>query len=77
LIHLEYAAFFHPTIHDFRSYPYAVSGGDVVGKYEDASGRTHAFLYGPNVSPVPEPSGFMLLAVGLAALLGFRWLQHK
>ena len=40
-------------------YPYGIDGGNIVGEYEDGSGR-HGFR-----AVVPEPAMLSLLAIGM------------
>ncbi|HLJ93947.1 MAG TPA: PEP-CTERM sorting domain-containing protein [Gemmataceae bacterium] len=48
----------------------------IVGTYIDGSG-THGYLATPLTAPVPEPSSGMLLALGVACLLGCTWRRRR
>lgn len=43
--------------------------GQIVGQGKTSDGSYHAFL----LSPVPEPSAYILTLIGLSVLLGFKW----
>ena len=47
--------------------------GQIVGYGEDASGLCRAFL----LTPVPEPSTFVLLATAAGGLFGCVWRRRK
>ena len=47
--------------------------GQIVGYGTNPSGQTDAFL----LTPTPEPSAFVLLAVGAVALIGYRWRRRR
>lgn len=48
------------------------NNSQVVGRYDDASGRRHGFLATPVNVSIPEPSTLLLLASGLAGLAALR-----
>jgi hypothetical protein len=67
--------------------PYAINDLDqIVGDYTDAQGDLHAFFATPNLGlfalataapladPVPEPSTWVMMAVGFT---GLGWLAHQ
>jgi probable HAF family extracellular repeat protein len=47
--------------------------GAVVGYARDASNYVHAFVW----TPVPEPSTFVLVGMGVLGVVGFRWRRRK
>ncbi len=46
---------------------YGISGNNIVGGYTDASGNSHGF-----VASVPEPSAFVLAALGVLGVIAWR-----
>ena len=48
-----------------------VSGNNVVGGYLDANGIDHGYLFQPDVSAAPEPSGLVLFGTALFTSLGY------
>jgi len=49
------------------------NSGEIAGFYTDAQGLAHSFV----ATPVPEPSGVALGALGLLATVGFGWLRRR
>jgi len=48
-------------------------GGAIIGgKVSETDGITDAFILGDSIKPVPEPSAFALLLLGLGGLLVMR-----
>jgi probable HAF family extracellular repeat protein len=45
--------------------------GQIVGTYTLADGTYHGFL----ATPTPEPTTFVLLSIGIIALIGWAWLR--
>ncbi|HLJ91981.1 MAG TPA: PEP-CTERM sorting domain-containing protein [Gemmataceae bacterium] len=51
------------------------NAGEIVGSYRDANGEFFGFFATPNLSPLPEPSTFLLL--GISTLGVIAWTRHR